>query len=57
VVVVVYNSKVIMVIDNGAVAFDCTLLALVKLEEIPVATAQLTDLGGQPVEIGLGPMS
>jgi uncharacterized protein len=28
-------------------------VALVKLEEGPLVTAQLTDLGGQPVEIGM----
>jgi len=28
-------------------------VALVKLEEGPLVTAQLTDLGGQPVQIGM----
>jgi uncharacterized OB-fold protein len=28
-------------------------VALVKLEEGPLVTAQLTDLGSQPVEIGM----
>jgi uncharacterized OB-fold protein len=28
-------------------------VALVKLDEGPLVTAQLTDLGGQPVEIGM----
>jgi uncharacterized OB-fold protein len=28
-------------------------VALVKLEEGPMVTAQLTDLGSQPVEIGM----
>lgn len=29
------------------------MVALVKLEEGPVVTAQLTDLGGEPVKIGM----
>ncbi len=36
--------------------FDSTApytVALVKLEEGPMVTAQLTDLGDQPVEIGM----
>ena len=29
------------------------MVALIKLEEGPLVTAQLTDLGGQPVQIGM----
>ena len=44
------------VIHNAPTGFEGTTpytVALVQLEEGPVVTAQLTDLGDQPVEIGM----
>ena len=43
-------------INDAPAGYDETTpytVALVKLVEGPVVTAQLTDLGGQPVEIGM----
>jgi hypothetical protein len=43
-------------IYEAPAGFDDTApytVALVKLEEGPLVTAQLTDLGSQPVEIGM----
>jgi uncharacterized protein len=44
------------VMHDAPAGFDETTpytVALVKLEEGPVVTAQLTDLGGEPVKIGM----
>ncbi len=44
------------VMHDAPAGFEDTLpytVALVKLEEGPMVTAQLTDLGDQPVEIGM----
>lgn len=43
-------------ISDGPAGFEESApytIALVKLEEGPLVTAQLTDLGGQPVDIGM----
>ncbi len=43
-------------LQDGPAGFENTApytVALVQLEEGPVVTAQLTDLGDQPVEIGM----
>jgi uncharacterized protein len=44
------------VMNDAPAAYEETTpytVALVKLEEGPLVTAQLTDLGGQPVQIGM----
>jgi uncharacterized protein len=49
----VYSFTTITDAPVGYEANQPYTVALVKLEEGPVVTAQLTDLGEQPVEIGM----
>lgn len=49
----VYSYTVIYEAPSGFDESAPYTVALIKLEEGPLVTAQLTDLGSQPVEIGM----
>jgi uncharacterized OB-fold protein len=49
----VYSHTTVYNPPDGFQEFAPYTVALVKLEEGPVVTAQLTDLGDRPVEIGM----
>ncbi|HIE57835.1 MAG TPA: Zn-ribbon domain-containing OB-fold protein [Anaerolineales bacterium] len=49
----VYSHTTVYNPPNGFQEFAPYTVALVKLEEGPVVTAQLTDLGDHPIEIGM----
>ena len=49
----VYSYTTLHSIPEGYQAAAPYTVALIKLEEGPMVTAQLTDLGDQPVEIGM----
>ncbi|MCA1899552.1 MAG: Zn-ribbon domain-containing OB-fold protein, partial [Chloroflexi bacterium] len=49
----VFSFTTIYEAPSGFDANAPYIMALVKLEEGPIVTAQLTDLGDQPVEIGM----
>jgi uncharacterized OB-fold protein len=49
----VYSFTTIYEAPSGFDANAPYIVALIKLEEGPILTAQLTDLGDQPVEIGM----
>ncbi len=48
----VYSYAKVYEAPNGYEEYAPYMVALVKLEEGPLVTAQLTDLGDEPVEIG-----
>jgi uncharacterized protein len=49
----VFSHTTIYDAPSGFEEYTPYTVALIKLEEGPVVTAQLTDLGEQPVEIGM----